>query len=95
MRTKRSDEDRHAREHEKRLTNRASLLREKAGSSRRTAAASRAVDPNAVLAERKAKAVPAAAAAAKARWAEPRQPGGSRKVLTEKGRFCPLFFCDF
>ena len=49
MRTKNSDADRHARESEKRLKNRASLLREKAGERRRAAASREAVvDGNAV-----------------------------------------------
>eukprot|EP01046_Picozoa_sp_COSAG06_P034376 COSAG06_NODE_3595_length_5138_cov_116.284382_10_plen_105_part_00 len=94
MRTKRADDDRHAKESEKRQNNRASLLREKSGVSRRaaaqrqdqsdpggagTAATRAAARENADLAPRRGKAAPVEA---KARWAEPRRPGGSRKVLT-------------
>ncbi len=86
MRSKITDNDRHAREQENRRTNRASMLREKAGGLRRAAAQREGqgvlARENTDLAPRKGRAAPAEA---KSRWAEPRRPGGTRKVLAEKG----------
>ena len=90
LRTKRADSARHAREHEKQMSTRSSLLREASGSRRRRAAQQRGAEadpgaghaPPAVnddLAPRKE------VAQASSRWAEPRKPGGSRKVVAEKG----------
>ena len=82
MRSKHADNDLFAREQMKRRTNRASQLREKAGGLRRAAAQRQDQDvvtqENADLAPRKGRAAPAEA---KSRWAEPRRPGGTRKVL--------------
>ena len=82
MRTKHAHKDRHARTKEKRRTNRSSMLREQAGALRRVTAQHQEqsmIQANSDLAPRKGRAVPVQA---KARWAEPRQPGGARKVLT-------------
>lgn len=83
MRSEHASSDRHARAQEKRRVNRASMLREKAGGLRRAAAQGQdqsvVVRENADLAPRKGRSAPIEA---KARWAEPRKPGGARKVLT-------------